>query len=184
MVSLDAVHFEELVDPTPEIAEVIHRWENDPELVPFIRPNRTKEDLEETNLVTIATLRERLKHVRMYLIYRGDRLIGKVSYQVDPDQLFKKETGSAWIGIVIGEPEERGRGVGAQAMRYLEEQIAAEGLQRIELGVFEYNKPAIALYRKMDYREIAHIEDFTYWQGRLWEDIRMEKYLDSSRGDE
>ena len=181
-MTADSIQFNELTDPTPEIAEVLHRWENDPELVPFIRPNRTKEELEETNLVTIATLRERLKHVRMYLIYRGDRLIGKVSYQVDPDHLYKKEAGTAWIGIVIGDPEERGKGVGAKAMRYLEEQIAAEGLKRIELGVFEFNKPAIALYRTMGYREIAHIEDFTYWQGRMWQDIRMEKYLDSSRG--
>jgi hypothetical protein len=31
----------------------------------------------------------------------------------------------------------------------------------------------------MGYREIGRIDDFTYWQGKMWQDIRMEKYLQS-----
>lgn len=175
-----SLHFEELVEPTRKIAEIFHRWENDPELIPFTRPNRSRQELDERNLVTVGTLRERIKQVKIYLIYRGDWLIGKLSFAVDPDYLYKKEPGTAWIGITIGEAEARGKGVGFKAMRYLEEQIAAAGLKRIELGVFEFNKPAIALYRKLGYREIGRIEEFTYWQGRMWQDIRMEKYLASS----
>ena len=102
-----------------------------------------------------------------------------MNFQVDPEHLLKPVPGSAWIGITIGEPEARGRGIGREAMRYLEAQITAKGLKRIELGVFEFNAAAIALYRKLGYREFARIEDFTYWQGRLWKDIRMEKYLTS-----
>ena len=36
---------------------------------------------------------------------------------------------------------------------------------------------AIKLYQKAGYTEIGRIKDFVYWQGRLWQDIRMEKYL-------
>jgi len=50
-------------------------------------------------------------------------------------------------------------------------------LKRIELDVFEFNTQAIKLYRKLGYKEIARIPDFTYWQGKVWQDIRMEKYL-------
>jgi RimJ/RimL family protein N-acetyltransferase len=62
-------------------------------------------------------------------------------------------------------------------MKHVEEQIKAQGFQRIELGVFEFNANAIKLYRKLGYQEIGRINDFTFWQGRRWQDIRMEKYL-------
>jgi len=88
--------------------------------------------------------------------------------------LYEKETDTAWIAIIIGEQDARGRGIGALALRYLEDQIKAQGLQRIELGVFDFNTNAIKLYQKSGYQEIGRINDFTFWQGRLWQDIRME----------
>ena len=100
-----------------------------------------------------------------------------MNYQVDPGQLYIKEPGSAWIGIDIGEESARGKGIGTQAMQYLEEQIKVQGMHRIELGVFEFNTNAIKLYKKMGFKEIARIPDFTYYQGKMWEDIRMEKRL-------
>ena len=100
-----------------------------------------------------------------------------MNYQIDPDFLFKREAGTAWVGIVIGETSARGKGIGTQTMQHLEEQIQAKGLKRIELGVFEFNRSAIKLYKKLGYKEIGRIDDFTYWQGRMWQDIRMEKYL-------
>ena len=36
---------------------------------------------------------------------------------------------------------------------------------------------AIQLYQKLGYREFARISNFTYWDGKMWQDIRMEKYL-------
>ena len=62
-------------------------------------------------------------------------------------------------------------------MEYLEAQVRDQGLKRIELGVFEFNSPAIGLYKKMGYKEIGRIKDFTFYQGEMWADIRMEKYL-------
>ena len=62
-------------------------------------------------------------------------------------------------------------------MQFLEEQIRDRGLKRIELGVFEFNTRAIHLYQQLGYREIGRINDFTFWQDRLWQDIRMEKLL-------
>ena len=100
-----------------------------------------------------------------------------MDYQVDPRHLYKKEPGTAWIGIVIGEQAGRGRGIGVPAIQHLEEQIQRQGLKRIELGVFEFNTNAIRLYQKLGYREIARIKDFTYWDGKMWQDIRMEKYV-------
>jgi RimJ/RimL family protein N-acetyltransferase len=171
------ITFAKLVDPNPEIAEALNQWDNDPLLIPLIRPSRTKEELERKVSETPETLRKRLENTHIYLIYSDGQLVGEMNYQIDPGHLFRKETGTAWIGINIGETSARGKGIGTQAMLYLEEQIRDQGLKRIELGVFEFNKKAIKLYKSLGYHEIGRIDDFTYWQGRMWQDIRMEKCL-------
>jgi RimJ/RimL family protein N-acetyltransferase len=171
------IKFKRLTEPTTEIVERLNKWENDPVLTPFIRPNNTRDDLERRVIVTIKDIEQRLKHHHTYLIYLGDQLIGQMDYKVDPNYLYKKETGTAWIGILIGEEIGRGKGIGFLAMKYLETRIKLKGLKRIELGVFEFNANAIKLYKKLGYKEIARINDFTYWQGKMWQDIRMEKYI-------
>jgi RimJ/RimL family protein N-acetyltransferase len=100
-----------------------------------------------------------------------------MDYQIDPPHLYKKERNTAWIGIVIGEGSARGKGIGAYAMEYLEEEIKQAGLKRIELGVFEFNINAIKLYERMGYKEIARLDGFTFWEDKMWQDIRMEKYI-------
>jgi RimJ/RimL family protein N-acetyltransferase len=171
------IKFRKLVESAAEIAERINKWENDPTLIPFIRPNKDREALEAREVVTLKELEERLEHHQIYLIYLEDQLVGEMDFQVDPKHLFKKETGTAWLGIIIGEETARGKGIGHLALQYLEEQIKLQGLKRIELGVFEFNKQAIRLYEKLGYKEIAYIENFTYWQEKMWPDIRMEKYV-------
>ena len=171
------IEFENLTHPTPEIASSFSKWENDPLLIPLTRPNLDESDLLSRKPVTVDDLLERLKHSHMYLIYAGGELVGEMDYKVDPAYVYKKMEGTAWIGITIGEESGRGKGVGYQALRYLEGQIKSAGLRRIELGVFEFNTPAVRLYQRAGYKEIARIEDFTYWQGKMWQDIRMEKYL-------
>ena len=171
------IHFTKLTEPSSEIAEAFSRWENDASLIPFARPNRNKEDLEKRQTVNVDDLVQRLEHDQIYLIYLAAQLIGEMDFQIDPAHLFKKESGTAWIGISIGEESGRGKGIGYLAMQYLEEQIRLQGLKRIELGVFEFNTIAIKLYQKLGYVEIGRIKDFTYWNGQMWQDIRMEKYI-------
>jgi RimJ/RimL family protein N-acetyltransferase len=170
------INFAPLIEPTRDIAAAFTRWENDPLLIPLSRPNQNQHDLDKRHVVTRDDLARRLTSHHIYLIYEAAQLLGEMSYQIDPGHLLKREPGTAWIGITIGEAHGRGRGIGYQALQYLEQQIAAHPLRRIELGVFEFNTPALALYQKMGYREIGRIKGFTYWQGRMWHDIRMEKY--------
>jgi RimJ/RimL family protein N-acetyltransferase len=171
------ISFKKLTTPTPEIAASFSKWENDPVLITLTRPNLSEQDLLSRKPVSINDLLERVKHHHIYLIYMQGELIGEMDYKVDPTYVYKKVNGTAWIGITIGEESGRGKGIGYQALQYLEEQIKSEGLKRIELGVFEFNFRAVKLYKKSGYKEIARIEDFTYWQGKMWQDIRMEKYL-------
>jgi RimJ/RimL family protein N-acetyltransferase len=115
------------------------------------------------------------------LIYLEDQLVGEIDFQIDPRHPIKKEVGTAWLGIVLGEASARGKGIGPLALQYVEEEIKDQGLRRIELGVFEFNTNAIKLYQRAGYREIGCIPNFTYWQGKLWQDIRMEKYVRGER---
>src|SRR5258706_7400067 len=171
------LNFIKLTEPTQEIAASFSKWENDPALIHLIRPNLNQEALLRRETVTVDDLAKRLERHHIYLIYLQGQLIGEMDYQIDPEYLYKKESGTAWIGITIGEEAGRSKGIGYQALQYLEEQIKSQALKRIELGVFEFNTRAIKLYLKLGYREIARIDNFTYWQNKMWQDIRMEKYL-------
>ena len=169
------INFKKLIKPTQEIAATFNKWATDPYLRPRIRPNHTKEELEKPGSVTVDLLSRHLDDHITFLIFADAHLVGEMNYHIDPDYLFKTDAGSAWIGIVIGEESARGKGIGEQAISFLECKIKAQGLKRIELGVFEFNTNAIKLYQKLGFQEIGRIENFTYWDGRMWCDIRMEK---------
>ena len=125
------IKFTILTKPTLEIADRFQKWENDPALIPLIRPNRDQDALEAREAVTIENLEARLEHHQIYLIYLEDELIGEMDYQIDPKHLFRKEAGTAWIGIVIGEESARGKGIGLLALRSLEEEIRKQGLDEL-----------------------------------------------------
>ncbi|PID16969.1 GNAT family N-acetyltransferase [Sporosarcina sp. P34] len=171
------IEFITLTEPTSMLVNTLNRWGNDVKLKSLSQPNHSKEELERVNVLTLEDVRRRLEYQHIFLIYLENRLIGEMSYTVDPDHLFDKELETAWISISIGEPECRGLGIGFIALTYLEEQIRKRGLQRIELGVFEFNTPALKLYKKLGYQEMGRIENFTYYDGEMRADIRMEKRI-------
>ncbi|APC47597.1 GNAT family N-acetyltransferase [Virgibacillus halodenitrificans] len=171
------INFIKLTKPSPAIVDVFNRWENDPDLVYLTRPNQDQSELERQEPLTLEALENRLKHQYIYLIYDNDYLIGEMNYMIDPSHLYRKVPGTGWLGITIGESDGRGKGIGYTAIQYLEKQMKAQGLKRIELGVFEFNKAGQKLYQRLGYKQIGLIKDFTYYQGSMWSDIRMEKYL-------
>ncbi|KAB7671240.1 GNAT family N-acetyltransferase [Bacillus sp. B1-b2] len=171
------ITFKKLEEPTDELVNSLNKWENDPAIVPFIHPCRSKEEVDTKVMITKEELTARLSSYSMYLIYLDNLLVGEMNFIVDPKHLFKQEEGSAWIGITIGENAARGRGVGFTSLSYLESEIKRLGLNRIELGVFAFNQVAHKLYKKLGYKEIGINKDFTYYQDKMWDDIRMEKYI-------
>jgi RimJ/RimL family protein N-acetyltransferase len=61
---------------------------------------------------------------------------------------------SAELSIIVGDPEDRHQGYGAEAiaviLRYGFEDL---GLNRVGLSVFEFNEDAISTYEKLGFRE-------------------------------
>lgn len=111
----------------------------------------------------------------LYLIEFNGETVGEVSYDFSFPLLLKKDKKTAWIGIIIGEKNARGKGIGKLAIEFLEEKTKSLGAQRIELGCFEFNEKAYSLYKKIGYKEIGFIDNLTFYDGKWWKDIRMEK---------
>ncbi|MFP3488654.1 GNAT family N-acetyltransferase, partial [Staphylococcus sp. SIMBA_130] len=120
----------QLTKPTAQFVEVLNRWENDRELIPLIRPNKSQEELDRREAITFEGVRDRLEYQNIFKIFVNHEMIGEMNYMVDPPHLFKHEPGTAWIGITIGEPEGRGKGIGFEAIQYLEEHIYQQGFNR------------------------------------------------------
>ncbi len=171
------ITFRKLIAPDNEIASTLESWSNDPLITHLIRPNQNQNELEGFVEVSVESLEKQLGEFSIYLIYMDGLLVGEMNFLADPNHLYKKEVGTAWIGLVIGEESARGKGIGNQAIKHLEKKIRGQKFSRIELGVFEFNIRAIKLYEKLGYQEIGRISNFTYWRGKMWQDIRMEKLL-------
>lgn len=160
-----------------EEIEALFRWNNDEELFHYLTPVRDKEPPVKGTFQDLKDLyfKDPVHADGIYIIYDGTKLIGNFSLQMDPGHLYKKIKGTSWLGLTIGEKEYWGTGAASFAMKFYEEESMRRHANRIELGVFEFNYRAIKFYQKLGYVEIGRIKDFTYWNGRFWEDIRMEK---------
>ncbi|MEI8025159.1 MAG: GNAT family N-acetyltransferase [Pseudomonadota bacterium] len=152
-------------------------WGNDPKYAAFCTVNK---DLEAPPVFkSWQHLQQSLNSDKAtrFGIYENNELVGEFNFVFEHPALLKSQPKTAWLGIGIGSEEFRGRGFGTKALEFLEIEVAKQGGRRIELGVFEFNHPAIRLYEKMNYSHFHTIPDFTYWQGRLWADLRFEKIL-------
>lgn len=79
------------------------------------------------------------------------------------------------VGIMIGEPEARGRGYGTEAMRLLLDfAFTALGLNSVMLIVFEYNGAGLRCYEKVGFREVGRRRESRWYNGRFWDEIYMD----------
>ncbi len=81
----------------------------------------------------------------------------------------------AEVGIMIGEPDARGRGYGTEAMRLLlDYAFTILGLHSVMLTVLEYNPAAQRCYAKVGFREIGRRRESRWFNGRFWDKIFMD----------
>jgi RimJ/RimL family protein N-acetyltransferase len=81
--------------------------------------------------------------------------------------------GTCWLSIGIGDAAWRGMGYGSEALRLaLRFAFHEINLHRVQLTVFSYNAPAIALYEKLGFRREGMYREFLQRDG-----IRYDMYL-------
>jgi len=83
--------------------------------------------------------------------------------------------GTAGFGIMIGEPECRGKGYGTEATRLvLDYAFTALGLHNVMLTVAEFNLAGRRTYEKVGFREIGRRRQDRRMGGRRWDTVYMD----------
>jgi diamine N-acetyltransferase len=79
------------------------------------------------------------------------------------------------VGIMIGEPDARGRGYGTEAMRLLlDYAFTVLGMHSVMLTVVEYNGAGRRCYEKVGFREMGRRRESRWYNGRFWDEIHMD----------
>ena len=90
---------------------------------------------------------------------------------------------NAWVGIGIGEREYWGKGYGTDAMRLCLQYAFLElGMQRVSLGLHEYNPRALRSYEKAGFRLEGRTRQEMQREGRrydvIWMGVLREEWMD------
>jgi RimJ/RimL family protein N-acetyltransferase len=94
----------------------------------------------------------------------------------------------AWVGLGIGERDFWSRGYGTDMMKLCQRYVFAElCMERLSLGLFEYNPRALRSYEKCGFRLEGRTRHDTFREGKrydsLWMGILREEWLHMQNGD-
>ncbi len=157
--------------------QLLTKWANDSALNHLLIPNNTSEPKKVDLQFFINYEVNNTNYHENYFILVDNNIVGEVSFSLNPSFLYNKTIDSAWISICIADNHYCGIGVGKQAIHFIEQRVKANNISRIELGVFSFNTVATAFYKKLGYKAIGSIDNFTYHNNNWHKDIRMEKVL-------
>ncbi len=111
-----------------------------------------------------------------------DRLIGFLSLWIN---LIHRE---AWVGLGIGEHDFWSKGYGSDMMRLCQQYVFTElGMERLSLGLHEYNPRALRSYEKCGFRLEGRTRRDLMREGRrydsLWMGILRQEWLQMQSGE-
>lgn len=175
---MDMITFQ-FIHPEDKTAfELLAQWDNNLSIAHLHRPNFDPN--KPLPLVTAEQLQlaysTRKTDKWSYFICSNGVKVGVVSIERHFFAL-QSTMDAAWMSICIGETAYQGRGIGKQALCFIEEIAKNHGFQTIELGVFAYNHFAKVLYERSGYEQLCFIHDFVYYEGQSYADIRYIKHL-------
>lgn len=102
-------------------------------------------------MLTEEEVEAEFEKVVVYMIKRGDEVIGSASYEIkNPDH--------AYIDGLAIKPEHQGRGAGTLAMRKMLEEL--QGYKVVDLVTHPENSRAIALYQSLGFELGERIENY------------------------
>jgi RimJ/RimL family protein N-acetyltransferase len=94
----------------------------------------------------------------------------------------------AWVGLHIGEREHWSKGYGTDMMKLCQKYVFCElSLERLSLGLFEYNPRALRSYEKCGFQLEGRTRKDTLREGKhvdsLWMSILREEWLQLQEGE-
>lgn len=148
----------------------MRKWVNDPQVVDnlsdiFLAPHT----LEETEAFLNSILKGERKDNFSFVIANkeAETYIG----QIDLLNVDWKNR-STEIGIVIGEAENRGRGIGSEALQVLQEFVFNRlNMNRLQIKVHSYNTRAHNCYLKSGFKEEGRMRQSFYIHGTYYDTI-------------
>jgi len=152
-----------------EDAEIYTKWFNDMEtsLYIFSRPDVTS--LEKRKEILLKQIKSG-SPVFGIIDKKTDRIIGDLTL-MKVDQI----NGASSFGITIGEKEYLNKGYGTDATKLiLDYGFNMLNLHNIMLNVFEFNKRAIASYKKIGFKEIGRRRGARLIAGKRYDTIFMD----------
>lgn len=160
--------------------EVLHRWENDSELIMYSRSN-------PMNFVNMAQLEKQFEE--WVKDEKELHFIVELIDSKDPIGIAKIRRGE-WgnvkcgdIGTYVGEKEHRGKGLGRQiTVALLEMAFNQLNMERCEAWSVEYNKRAHKALEACGFKRGGIVRQAAFVNGQKWDgyhfDILREEYLD------
>jgi RimJ/RimL family protein N-acetyltransferase len=153
----------------PEDAENAFRWINDREVTHGLMARYPYSLETEREWVKNATKPLDFGNARFAIETKDGQHIGHCGLHGG-----SAENRRAELGIMIGEKEYWGRGFGTDAMltllRFAFEQM---NLNKVSLGVFEFNERGLGMYKKCGFVEEGRFREDLFQDGRYWDLVRM-----------
>ena len=152
----------------PEDYEIYTKWLNDSEVTQYY--------LSPTPVFSLANAKkffeDRAENGHNFAIVRleDDALIGYADLH-DVATISR----SAFLGVFIGEAENRGCGYGTEALRLLLDYgFNTLNLHSVSLSVVSDNEQGLACYKKVGFREYGRRSEATFKHSRYFDIIYME----------
>lgn len=144
----------------PEDASVVTRWYEDSEFGRLYDAS-TAYPRSETSVVRLVEDRRGDYFFAIRTLY-SDALIGLIDIGG-----IEQSNRVGWLALAIGDPANRGRGYGSDALRLMLRFAFHEvNLHRVQLTVFAYNTPAIRLYEKFGFTREGVFRDYILRDGQ------------------
>lgn len=90
--------------------------------------------------------------------------------------------GTAEFGLMIGEADARGRGLGTETTRLvLDYAFGSLGLHNVMLRVYAYNEAGLRAYRKAGFQEFGRRRQSHRFAGQRWDEVFMQCLASAAR---
>ena len=109
-------------------------------------------------------------------VFDGERLVGKLTADALP---YPSLAPTFWLRAVYVHPDARGTGVSGRLIHSAIEGARAKGASRMALWVHAANPHAMALYKRIGFRESGRIPQGICINGELVDDVLMSMALDN-----